>query len=133
MTPDQWQELAANALILGTGVGAAMLKRKKQNSVLAEALAEEVVLIRNEVTKISREVETVKTVIAVHKEDLRENTRKSAILSSDVAKLQNILPEIQDIMQKVLSYFERKKATPLEETSLKGGMTAIKTKKESDR
>ncbi len=104
----------------------ALRKRRSQNHVLAERLAEEVTEIRNEVS-------TVKTVIGIHKEDLRDNTLHLAILAAKVESLEKMLPEIQDTMAKVLNFFERKKAGTLETHEVSPGITAIKTKKDSNR
>ncbi len=125
MNAEQWQELAANSLVIGTAVITALKGRRKQNHLLAERLAEEVTEIRNEVS-------TVKTIISIHKEDLRDNTLHLAILAAKVESLEKMLPEIQDTMAKVLNFFERKKAGTLETHEVSPGITAIK-KKESNR
>ncbi len=123
MTSDQWQELAANGLLIATAVSHALSKRKKQNRVLAERLADEV-------TQIREEVSTVKTVVGLHTMDLRENTKRVTILASDVEKLEKLLPELHNVMSKVVNFFERKKAESLEAKPVGDGMTVIKSKKE---
>lgn len=129
MTPDQWTQLVLGAAAL---VGA-LFERKRQNGDLivkqttARKLADHELAV-----KLAAEVETIKTVIGIHKEDMRVASGKIAILTHDVERLQATTPELIDLMQKVHSHFERKKAAPLEEHPVGQGMTAIKTKKESD-
>jgi hypothetical protein len=133
-------DLAKTALGTVSAVAPALVlalrRRGKQNRSLAEFFAKEVEDLRKEVKKVHGEQEHLQALTAIHTERMNESNVELRALRLDLDELKKFMPQIGDlnsVMSKVLNYFERKKAAPLEEKSLPGGMVAIKKKEESKK
>lgn len=99
----------------GFGIAAAPIavlslrRRGKQNHKLAAHLAEEVTAIRRQVTLVKDGLERSQAVIAIHTDKLNDTNSRIACLTIKIDEIEHLLPELENVMKGVRSYFEQAK------------------------
>lgn len=137
MTPDQWQEVGVFVL----GIGGTLWRRRLQNNDLVKEqqtshhnLAKSIAAILTErVAKVEQIASHLEARIAVHATELNHTNQMTKDMRVDVEKLQSALPDIKEVLDKTLDFFERQKAKTLETHDVGQGKVAITSKKESGR
>lgn len=99
----------------GFGIAAAPItalflrRRGKQNRKLAAHLAEEVTVIRGQVRLVREGLDRNQAVIAVHTDKLNDTNARIACLTLKIDEIEHLLPELENVMRGVRSYFEKAK------------------------
>ncbi len=141
MTDPGWGDLIGNTVLAAIVVITGLRGRKKQNdkmvSQLDDAIGSRVAALEQCVVglKSDREHEKVeRAIMTAHIKHLdhtmTEVAKDVASLEDSIPKVQGVVADVRELVNKTMNFFERNRANALEEKALagSGGLTALKKK-----